>query len=544
MTKPPGADTRKPAVTITQLQQRQSFQPVCPSIQTALLDWFEKKFPHKSQKALLFLSLFLAWGLSFIVLSHNSLAPVKVNGTYQPVQQLKCTDSFWPSDYSCGINGKNCPEDPGPVAFHCPANCASARLQSPHLVGPQKIIDGPLVIGGPIYRADSWVCASAVHAGILEDTKGGCGIVSRMGMTNSYPGSGINGIASIGVKTYFLQSFKFQLDSGFECHVKDERWLLPYVSIALTAVVFLFSNGPLAPFVTALTVGLANVGVLNHDEAQLTKSPQPLMVTIKYLLAVLAAGVIYRHSASKLLDKTIAPMEKTVLWLGNFWATLSFGHTLYEQEFLAPFIAILILSHHMWYLSQAGTLPRSIPLYALCLLTLTSSLALPVLPLHVSILALLVLPGSAVVTRPNLIYQGFLLGMLVHGIAQQSLLLPIGLYRSSATTNFAQVAALPPPRVLEPEIHQFFGGSNITFHWETPVPAQVDGISMLLNDVERARYIFKNKESNRFEWIRTPQAVPDYIRFSWIKGDNLVGYGNVGIWKADGAWTGIDAERN
>ncbi|KAH8193622.1 hypothetical protein TruAng_012211 [Truncatella angustata] len=531
-------------------QQRHIFDPVMPGLQTAASRWLDAHFPHGRQKTLLFLSLFLTWLLAFAVLSDRSMALTKVDGAYQPVRQLSCTDSLWLPGNGCGQDGENCPATSKPMAFRCPANCASVKLQEPHLVGSQRIVNQPLAIGGPVYRADSWICASAVHFGIVDDAKGGCGVLSRMGQTNTFPGSRMNGIVSVAVRTYFPQSFKFQFDSGFECHSKEQSRMLPYISIAFTMVVFLFSNTPLLPFCVAIGTGLmhsiALLGVgRSESDAPTVQSGSPnfrqtlITATIQYAPVLLCATLIYRHVVRRTLSK-VAPIEKTVLWLGSFWVGLIISHDLQQKIFAVPSLVALVALHQMYYLHEEGTLPRSLALYAASLSTLAISLAFRGVPAHLLPLAFLLLPGTAVLTRPNLAYQGLLAGLLVQGLAQRGIFYSVEIFTTpTSAVDLSVVAAVAPPEVLKPVIHLNDASSNITFTWRTPVPIETDGISMLINDVERARYSFASQESDRFEWVRTPQAVPDFVRFSWVKESALLGYGDAGIWKADGFWTGI-----
>jgi hypothetical protein len=66
---------------------------------------------------------------------------------------------------------------------------------NPRFVGPQEVIYETLVVGGPtsnanagfddasgfVYRADSFICSAAIHAGVISDSQGGCGVVSLIG---------------------------------------------------------------------------------------------------------------------------------------------------------------------------------------------------------------------------------------------------------------------------------------------------------------------------------------------------------------------------
>lgn len=95
-----------------------------------------------------------------------------------------------PNSTICGLDGDRCrPFDNHSFAFSCPADCESTKLLEPYVVGAKEINYRSLVVGGrnsrgpdtSVYRGDSFVCAAALHAGIISNEAGGCGIVSRVG---------------------------------------------------------------------------------------------------------------------------------------------------------------------------------------------------------------------------------------------------------------------------------------------------------------------------------------------------------------------------
>lgn len=192
--------------------------------------------------------LVFTWSLAFTTLSHDGLPPIQAQTTststeWLPVKKLSCTDSFWVPD-ECGLNGEKCESIVNRFsAFQCPANCVRDGVVTgkPHLAGEREIIGQPLVIGGPIYRGDSYICPTAVHAGVVDDATGGCGVVKFMGMTNSFPGSSMSYVDSIEVETYFPLTFRFTVESDdMDCPAprQDTKWALPYVSAAHTALVW------------------------------------------------------------------------------------------------------------------------------------------------------------------------------------------------------------------------------------------------------------------------------------------------------------------
>lgn len=201
--------------------------------------------------------LFLSWAFIFLSFSNSANPPLQEPSSSRQlsVRNFSCTEAFWPSTAQCGIGGANCvPDTSGQfeakvLAFRCPANCVrdayaapSKPDATPHLVGDMEVTQRPVVIGGPIYRGDSEFCASAVHAGVLDDRRGGCGVVKRMGQTNSFGGSDMYGVESLAVKTYFPLTFNFPTTNeeidGRCPEAVDRSWALPWITIGHSVIFF------------------------------------------------------------------------------------------------------------------------------------------------------------------------------------------------------------------------------------------------------------------------------------------------------------------
>lgn len=220
--------------------------------------------------------LFVSWSFIFTLLSNERVPFVKPAGSAEwlPVRKLTCTDTFWNPD-ECGMDGVHCEPSYGRlVAFECPAHCVRdgvVRGPRPHLAGGHEVLGRPLVIGGPIYRGDSYVCPAAVHAGVADDEAGGCGVAKYMGMTNSFSASYMYDVESVDVQTYFPLTFRFTVESeDMACPARASAaaaegegegegdggagWMLPYVSAAHTALVWRTSSSPTARTLWALAV--------------------------------------------------------------------------------------------------------------------------------------------------------------------------------------------------------------------------------------------------------------------------------------------------
>ena len=69
-----------------------------------------------------------------------------------------------------------------------------------------------------------------------------------------------------------------------------------------------------------------------------------------------------------------------------------------------------------------------------------------------------------------------------------------------------------------------------------------DGISVLINDVERFRayeggIYGSGKGVRNFTWVRHDERLPEYFRFGFISGRGAGDYSKAGVWGVDGGWT-------
>lgn len=86
----------------------------------------------------------------------------------------------------------------------------------------------------------------------------------------------------------------------------------------------------------------------------------------------------------------------------------------------------------------------------------------------------------------------------------------------------------------------------ITFTWETPaVEWLVDGVSILVNDVERFRQYYHDDYEgvmqtglHYFTFERSNSELPYYFRFAYVKGSQGLDYTSAGVWYANGTWSG------
>lgn len=443
-------------------------------------------------------------------------------------------------------------------------------MLNPHAVGNQEVVYEPLVIGGlsagsadgnAIYRGDSYICGSAIHAGVISNTGGGCGVVRLIGTQRNFNSSSRHGIKSLGFDSYFPLSFTFE---DAECATQDMKWPLLAVSVIFSSLISLFVTSPAAFFFSIFpglywTVGLAT------DPPNYATVPALVSREVgNFVPAMFTAWVMYdKMGVRRALRGLSAQIEKTILWLGACWVGALTNHTFdfipiqrltphdLEQQpgaraALAIIVIVLfvIITSQIWFFRQEARLIRYLKFYVLIGVGLVICVLLPGLNLriHHYILGLLLLPGTSMQTRPSLLYQGLLIGFFINGIARWGWD-PL-LQTSLALRGDAQLGS-PLPTIATPVINQGQNVSNITFGWGSPPGPEYDGISILVNDVERFRTYFEDNEfdnSPNFTWTRQEGvAENEYFRFAWMQGSESEDYTKAGTWNTNKEWVDMAA---
>jgi hypothetical protein len=292
----------------------------------------------------------------------------------------------------------------------------------------------------------------------------------------------------------------------------------------------------------------------------ITVIPDHISMFAKRLLpALFCAVIIYRTTVKRTLSGLTAHLDKTVLWLGGFffgalsnytfdWIPIQrlTAHDLEQQPgakvALAVILAVLvaIIAGQIYYFWLEGRLLRYLTLYGSLILAILVLLMVPgvSLRIHHYIIALLLLPGTTLQTRASLLYQGILLGLFVNGIARwdfDSILQTTDDLRADGKFDSAL------PEILEPVISNVTQGLVAKFSWAMPSIA-VDGVSVLVNDVERARLFFSDSASvdaTTFEWERAADLqLNEYLRFGYVKRGQALDYTAAGTLFGNGTWNG------
>lgn len=387
--------------------------------------------------------------------------------------------------------------------------------------------------------------------------------MSLLGEKSKFQSLSRNGISSVGFDSNFPMAFDFlQSDAitNASSQCRDPRWNLLILSTIFTALFGIFTSNAATFFVPIFTIMFFQVAMAS-DPPPYSTYPALASVTIgRFLPAALIATLFYQFSVKKTFKNCRAHIEKTILWVGGAWVgalnSYTFdkipinrltGHDIRQQPGAITALVIIILIlfaiilYQCWCLRNEGRLPRYLGLYATLGVSLGILSTMPHLTLriHHYIIALLLLPGTALQTRFSLLCQGLLFGLFINGIARWDFD-PI-LQTAAALRGDAQLGS-GIPSILEPIIN----GTNITFTWKGLLRGY-DGVSVIVNDVERFRG-FHGSSENNFTWTRQVQNLPEYFRFGFV---NYLPFGGVtysdftraGTWWPNGTWGEIPPGR-
>lgn len=467
----------------------------------------------------------------------------------------------------CGEDGSACqPFSNSSMSFRCPAQCASTQVLNPWTVGQQTVIYQPFVIGGPagnatspgvehaVYRADSFICGSAIHAGLISNRYGGCGVFSMIGENHNFPSSTNNGISSIGFDAGFPSSFTFLPDIPTS-HCSDLRWGLLAISVVFTTLLSLTTTSPLVLTASVFTGVFFHVAMGSDPPSSSNPYGLVSLALSRFLPASFVVFVLYTHILKHTLSLSpSAQIERTILWLGALWVgaltnitiephipiSRLTGRDLRQQPGAITALVVLIVvlttmvAFQAHYFRLEGRLPGFLALYAGFGAALGLAAVIPgsSLRIHHYILALLLLPGTKLRTRVSLVCSGLLLGLFINGVARWGF---AGIVETPGSLRGDGLYYSSVPTLLVPEV----GAQNATFSWTAGQTGGWEaGVSVIVNDVERFRMDGLDGEVT---WNRTKSWEGEgwekvYVRVGWY-GYGVTGdYTKAGVLEADGTW--------
>ncbi|CDZ98196.1 LCCL domain [Phaffia rhodozyma] len=539
---------------------RQSFHP--DTWFTAhYLQPFRRRFPHGGWKHATLLAVFLAsWiiGFSFLIRA-NSFLPSTEPEASGGVQVLSCTSTFWTSRDSCGLDGATCmPSNISePIGFRCPAGCASQIIYNTRAVGDLQPDYVPFIIGGGqseeselVYRGDSFICSAALHAGFIDNRKGGCGLINMRANVSSFPATLRNDLQSIEFPSIFPLGFSFSHVQTSYC--QDLRWNVLVFNVLMTSFLSLFLDPPpLVFFWTLVCQGFWHVYTMSDPRDY----PPAFSTGSQDFLPTLFVGyffwrVAYRFTLPSFFS---SPFERTLFYLGPFYPgmlinvvsakipidTLTAGNIRPEGVIWVVILIVVIVIcagnqiRVMWRTGWLGFYLRWTVALGLTILVLSQ---LPELTfrLHHYIFAIMFMPALGFATRVSAGLQALLLGIFSDGVAKfgyDSILQTASELRRDAALGSTLPSFIANSTRFS--LNQT-GLGSLTVAWE-PIPADLvnvwDGFSLLLNDVERFVGVGTNYTATALN-ISAPYFFRLAYQASGVSGD----YTKAGTFWPNGTW--------
>ncbi|KAF9244568.1 hypothetical protein BU15DRAFT_41808 [Melanogaster broomeanus] len=354
---------------------------------------------------------------------------------------VDCTSVFWTQNAGCGLNGELCaPFTNVSFDFRCPAQCSSVVLQNPRLVGNVEVDFVPLLVGGGdsqrTYRADSFICASAVQAGFISDSTGGCASLQLVGNFTNYLSISAFGLTSIGFPSNFPMSFQFS-PSSVLTHCTDLRNPVLAFNILITCALFLVLRPKaIVTYWCLVCIGFWHIALFSQPQA----TPPPLDVAFGAFLPALFVCYAFWRVAVRFTMPVFAnaPFESMIWYLAPYWTGVLTNLTMAQipidrltpQDIMqqpgglvALIIIILVLLviaiNQVRVIRKTGYLPYYLGWHVIGGLVVLVLALLPGLEfrLHHYIISMALFPGTGFPTRLSAIYQGFLLGMFLNDVA-------------------------------------------------------------------------------------------------------------------------------
>ncbi|EIW69317.1 hypothetical protein TREMEDRAFT_30806 [Tremella mesenterica DSM 1558] len=418
----------------------------------------------------------------------------------------------WPVD-TCGLNARECTLDwfgvgnEVGIEIRCMGGCKDVVLGNERWVGDKRVNGVPLVIGGEgVYRADSWLCASALHSSLISPFMGGSFQITP----TIYPSSPSSSPPNPTISTSTINDitpipFSPPFPGGFILSSLSSQGtsdLHPLISTYNAISLFLFTLFiPSPPYLFSILLLLGFLQIVLISD--LPSIPPDWSYIIASALPVALIGYwIYKVSFKRTLFGFSQLPVELALWQGlGYWIGIESNDIfsklpitrLAEGGFdgakkggvvllvVICLVGLGVVVLQFKALRSVGLirfyLIRYIPLGLLILLIALLPTGYSV-HIHHYMLALLLFPIFSLPTRISLIGQAFALGWFLDGIGRwgwDSLL-----ETKAQLVGDAYLGSLTPT---------FFPVNQTTISWsglnEALVSIGITGYSVLIDDVLR-----------------------------------------------------------
>ena len=271
---------------------------------------------------------------------------------------------------------------------------------------------------------------------MISDSTGGCAALQLVGNFTDFLPFSAHGLTSIGFPSTFPLSFQF-LPSTTLTNCQDLRNPALAFNIVVTALIFLVLRPkPIVTFWSLVCIGFWHVTLFSQPRA----SPPPLDDAFGSFLPALFIAYAFWRVAWRFTLPAFrqTPIEASVWYLASFWPGVLTNITTDKipiDRLVASDIAsrpgavtalviiviilLVIIVNQVRVIRKTGWLPYYLAWYIAGALVVVVLSQLPGLQfrLHHYVLAIVLMPGTAFPTRLSAIYQGFLLGMFLNGVA-------------------------------------------------------------------------------------------------------------------------------
>lgn len=275
------------------------------------------------------------------------------------------------------------------------------------------------------------------HSGLVSDNWGGCINVDLVGAFTGFLPSTQHDVNTVGFASSFPLSFRLSKNTSLS-QCTDLRYIALTFNAVVTFIVFaILRPRPRVLFWSLICIGFWHVTLFSQPRS----SPPDLEFAFATFLPTLfVCHAFWLYAAQWVLPDLLQriPLEGAVLYLGPYWITvlnnltldrlpvdrLMIGDIARRAGGLATLVAgIAMLASailiQVLAIRKAGCLPQYLKGYGIgagvvFVLALLPSLNLRV---HHYIFAIMFIPGTAFPTRLSAVFQGFLLGMFLNGVA-------------------------------------------------------------------------------------------------------------------------------
>lgn len=450
-----------------------------------------------------------------------------------PIRSIGCGDTIgWKGkNNACGLNGSLCEYPKGDIYVRCPALCdRESWVYSAMPVGLQNIKYRGYYIGGgrlgndnsnrydslqisAPYRADSFVCGAAVHAGIVSPLTGGVArLTYDVPEQVSFPSASDRRVASRSIEfdSFFPRAFYFKsFNNANVSRAHDPRFRAVILNIVGGIPLVFLASAPVFYWIMNM-VGFWTI-ILSLDPPVTPGSLVPgdfaqlLSIALERLLPTcFILHVMWQSSTTITLSpapgKVASPWKRLLLWYPSFWVgvlnNLTFDRLPVDrllpddirQQPGAVFCIWIILTsvavgaaiqaYQVW---RSGRLAKFAAFYAIVALgiTLISQILGLSLRIHHYILAMILIPGCSTRGSPAHVFQGVLGGLLLSGTARWGL-------AAIAETVVSLKRQDPTGTLAPPQLAFDLASKTLLVVPSLPGMQNVSStFSLLINDVER-----------------------------------------------------------